>query len=58
MAANEAHFGSGYTFDHLEVDSARRQQFAVSYYETGHMMYVHKPSLEMLAAELRKFVAP
>jgi hypothetical protein len=29
----------------------------VSYYEAGHMMYAHKPSLEKLAAELRKFVA-
>jgi carboxypeptidase C (cathepsin A) len=30
----------------------------VSYYEAGHMMYVHRPSLEKLAAELRKFVQP
>ena len=52
------HFGSDYTFDHLGVDPARRANFAVSYYEAGHMMYVHKPSLEKLAAELRAFVTP
>jgi len=29
----------------------------VSYYEAGHMMYVHRPSLAKLAAQLRRFVA-
>ena len=52
------HFGSDYTFDHLGVDAERRKQFAVSYYEAGHMMYVHKPSLVKLAGELRAFVNP
>jgi carboxypeptidase C (cathepsin A) len=26
------------------------------YYEAGHMMYAHKPSLEKLARELKRFV--
>jgi carboxypeptidase C (cathepsin A) len=50
------YFGSDYTFDHLGVDAERRKNFSVSYYEAGHMMYVHKPSLQKLAAELRAFV--
>ena len=49
------HFGSDYTFDHLGVDAGRRKQFAVSYYEAGHMMYVHKPSLEKLRKDLAGF---
>jgi carboxypeptidase C (cathepsin A) len=28
-----------------------------AYYEAGHMMYVHEPSLTKLAADMRKFVA-
>ncbi len=34
-----------------------RGNIAVSYYEAGHMMYVHRPSLEKLACELRRFVS-
>jgi len=52
------HFASDYTFDHLGVDASLRGNFTVSYYEAGHMMYVHKPSLERLAKDLREFVAP
>lgn len=52
------HFASDYTFDHLGVDAKLRDNFTVSYYEAGHMMYVHKPSLERLAKDLRTFVAP
>jgi carboxypeptidase C (cathepsin A) len=51
------HFASDYTFDHLGVDPSLRKNITVSYYEAGHMMYVHKPSIERLAKELRKFVA-
>ncbi|HEX4944983.1 MAG TPA: hypothetical protein VFV55_11560 [Usitatibacteraceae bacterium] len=52
------YFASDYTFDHLGVDAKLRDNFTVAYYEAGHMMYVHKPSLERLAADLRAFVAP
>ena len=51
------HFASDYTFDHLGMDEGLRERFRVSYYEAGHMMYVHKPSLARLAAELRAFVS-
>ena len=50
------HFASDYTFDHMGIDPAVRGNFTVSYYEAGHMMYVHKPSLERLAKDLRDFV--
>ncbi|MDH5263233.1 MAG: peptidase S10 [Betaproteobacteria bacterium] len=50
------HFASDYTFGHMGIDPAVRENFAVSYYEAGHMMYVHKPSLERLAKDLRDFV--
>jgi carboxypeptidase C (cathepsin A) len=50
------HFASDYTFNHLGVDPSLRKNITVSYYEAGHMMYVHKPSIERLAKELRAFV--
>ena len=51
------HFASDYTFEHLGLDPALRRNITTSYYEAGHMMYIHKPSLTKLAAELRKFVS-
>jgi carboxypeptidase C (cathepsin A) len=51
------HFASDYTFDHLVLDEKLRRNLSVSYYEAGHMMYVHRPSRERLAADLRAFVA-
>jgi carboxypeptidase C (cathepsin A) len=51
------HFASDYTFNHLGVDPSLRKNITVSYYEAGHMMYVHKPSIERLSEALRAFVA-
>ena len=52
------HFGADYSIDHLALAPELRKNISVSYYEAGHMMYVHKPSLAKLAAELRSFVTP
>ncbi len=30
----------------------------VSYFEAGHMMYIHQPSLARMATELKAFVTP
>jgi carboxypeptidase C (cathepsin A) len=51
------HFGADYSLDHLGLAPELRKNISVTYYEAGHMMYVHKPSLEKLATELRRFVA-
>jgi carboxypeptidase C (cathepsin A) len=50
------HFAADYSVAHLGIPDALRGNIAVTYYEAGHMMYVHKPSLAKLAAELRAFV--
>ena len=52
------HFGSDFTVKHLGLPPEIRRNVSVSYYEAGHMMYVHRPSLEKLAGELRRFVQP
>lgn len=51
------HFAADYSLDHLSLAPELRKNIEVSYYEAGHMMYVHKPSLAKLAAELRRFVS-
>ena len=50
------HYASDYTVNHLGIDASLAKNITVSYYEAGHMMYNHKPSLLKLTAELRKFV--
>jgi carboxypeptidase C (cathepsin A) len=51
------HFAADYSLDHLGLAPELRGNIEVRYYEAGHMMYVHRPSLEKLAAELRRFVS-
>ena len=50
------HFAADYSLDHLGLAPELRKNISVSYYEAGHMMYAHPPSLARLAAELRGFV--
>ena len=51
------HFAADYSIDHLGLAPALRDNITLTYYEAGHMMYVHRPSLAKLATELRSFVA-
>ncbi|WP_309571176.1 S10 family serine carboxypeptidase-like protein [Deinococcus sp.] len=46
-----------HTIDHLALHPSLRGNVREAFYEAGHMMYVHGPSLEALAAELRDFLA-
>ncbi len=45
-----------YTFNHLELDPALQDHISMGYYHAGHMMYLHKVSLEKLKADLAAFV--
>ncbi len=49
------HFGMEYTADHLGLTRELRDNLRFGYYEGGHMMYVHEPSLAKLKKELVKF---
>jgi carboxypeptidase C (cathepsin A) len=46
-----------YTFSHLMLDESLMHNLSMSYYEAGHMMYLHLPSLEKLKQELASFIA-
>lgn len=45
-----------YTFNHLGLDSSLRENVSMAYYQAGHMMYVHEPSLVQLKADLARFI--
>ena len=49
-------FATEYTFSRLGLDPSLRGNVSMGYYEAGHMMYIHVPSLEKLKADLAKFV--
>ncbi len=46
-------FGTELTFAQPGFD---RDRITFTYYESGHMMYIHQPSLEKLAKDIRDFV--
>lgn len=50
------YFATEYTFNHLALDSSLQGNIAMAYYEAGHMMYVHEPSLAKQADDLRTFI--
>jgi len=50
-------FASAYTVDHLDVDESLRANVRLCWYEAGHMMYVHPPSLAKLRADLKGWYA-
>jgi carboxypeptidase C (cathepsin A) len=51
------HFATDYTFNHLGIDSERAKDITTRYYDAGHMMYIHKPSLDAMAKDMRTFIA-
>jgi carboxypeptidase C (cathepsin A) len=50
-------FGTEYTFSHLGLDESLRGNISMAYYEAGHMMYIHMPSLEQLKKDLAAFIS-
>lgn len=50
------YFATQYTFSHMGLDPELRDNVVSKDYEAGHMMYVHRPSLEQLAQDLRAFI--
>ena len=45
-----------YTFKHLGLDKTLLGNLRMGYFEAGHMMYIHIPSLVKLKGELVKFI--
>jgi carboxypeptidase C (cathepsin A) len=50
------YFATIYTFNHMDLDESLRGNYSMTFYEAGHMMYVHMPSFEKLKADLANFI--
>ena len=50
------YFASNYTFDHLGLDATLKTHIFRHYYEAGHLMYTHEPSLIKLNQDLSTFI--
>ena len=49
-------FATKYTFDHLNLAPNLRKNIAMKYYPSGHMMYIHKPSLIQMKKDFAEFI--
>ena len=50
------YFATQYTFNHLGLPPEHEKNISMSYYEAGHMMYLHIPSLAKLKQDLDSFI--
>jgi carboxypeptidase C (cathepsin A) len=49
------YFGTKYVVNHLGLDPSLRGNITLAYYDAGHQMYTHLPSLEKLKADVFEF---
>ena len=45
-----------YAIEHMDLLSEQRQNVSIEYYEAGHMMYLHQPSLVKYKQDLARFI--
>ena len=50
------YFATEYTFNHLGLHKSLQKNVNMDYYEAGHMMYIHLPSLRKMKKDLAKFI--
>ena len=50
------YFATEYTLSHLDLDESLTGNITVKYYEAGHMMYAHLPSLAKLRMDMVNFI--
>ena len=50
------YFATEHTLSHMNLDDSQRKNFRVEYYDAGHMMYLHAPSLKKLKADVSDFL--
>jgi carboxypeptidase C (cathepsin A) len=50
------YFATQYTVNHLDLEPPLRGNIRMTYYESGHMMYIHGPSLAQQRKDLDQFL--
>ena len=48
-------FETEYTISHMGLDPTLEKNIAYGYYPSGHMIYLHEPSLKQMKADLARF---
>ena len=49
------YFAAEYTFSHLGLDPSLDKNIRLEHYESGHMVYIHKPSLLKMTSDVASF---
>ncbi|MFT5290408.1 MAG: carboxypeptidase C (cathepsin A) [Planctomycetota bacterium] len=49
------YFATTYTFDHMQLDPALKDNVRMGFFQAGHMMYIHQPSRVGLKEQLDSF---
>ncbi len=49
-------FATDHTIAHMQLEPELRDNVHVEYYEAGHMMYIHEPSLRKLHEDVARFI--
>jgi carboxypeptidase C (cathepsin A) len=49
-------YATQYTVNHLGLRDGVEKNVEMAYYNAGHMMYTHKPSLKSLSSDLKRFI--
>lgn len=50
------YYATDYTFNHMFLDEELADNISMSFYESGHMMYIHQPSLAKMKQEVDQFI--
>lgn len=50
------YYATIYTFNHMDLDESLRGNYTMTFYEAGHMMYIHQASLSQLKVDLAGFL--
>ena len=50
------YYATEYVVNHLGLDPETRKNLSMGYYEAGHMMYIHQPSLAKFKDDLAGFI--
>jgi carboxypeptidase C (cathepsin A) len=50
------HLAMKHDLDHLDITPEARDRIRVEYYEAGHMMYLHEPSMKKYREDLAGFI--
>jgi|GEM_PF-1644626 len=49
-------YGVEYSIDHLELEKEIKANIIMKYFEAGHMMYTHRPSMDLFKKESADFI--